>query len=84
MCKLTFVVDGFDTISANTGDSVTIPETIPEKTGHSFLGWATAENAEEASCSPGDSITLNGNLTLYPVWYDDTIVNIYLKTKPAK
>lgn len=84
VCKLTFVVDGFDTISANTGDSVTIPETIPEKTGHSFLGWATAENAEEASFSPGDSITLNGNLTLYPVWYDDTIVNIYLKTKPAK
>lgn len=82
--RLVFDEVGFETISVNTGDSVTIPDSIPEKEGHSFLGWATYEAAEEASLLPGDSFTLDGDLTLYPVWYDDTIVNIYLKTKPSK
>lgn len=49
----------------------TVPADVPTLEGHDFLGWATTENATEATFQAGDKVTLskdNANVTLYPVW----------------
>lgn len=48
--------------------------TCPPSTGVGFLGWSTNPSATSATYSPGATITLNQDLTLYAIWspYDNS------------
>ena len=45
-----------------------IPEVIPTRKWHTFLGWAESENASEPEYLPGDIYSRNEDVTLYSVW----------------
>jgi hypothetical protein len=55
-------------ITAKAGESVAIPDIIPQFGDANFLGWAITRNATSAQFSPGDTIVLIENLTLFAVW----------------
>ncbi|MCL2140493.1 MAG: InlB B-repeat-containing protein, partial [Dehalococcoidia bacterium] len=38
------------------------------RSNYAFLGWSTSANATTVEYNAGDSITVNGNITLYAVW----------------
>lgn len=61
--------------SSTAGSSITltIPATVPTRTGYEFLGWSTSASATAASYLPGGAITVTGttsgaSYTLYAVW----------------
>lgn len=49
---------------------ITVRSDIPKLAGKNFLGWSTAENSSSVEYTAGDSIKINSDLTLYPVWQD--------------
>ena len=53
---------------AKIGDSVTITSDEPLRTGYTFRGWSTNEQATEAEYSAGGAITVTKDRTLYAVW----------------
>ena len=59
------------------GVSLTLSNTTPTKSGHTFLGWSTNSTATSASYQPGDSFTTNANTTLYAVWKANTYTVSY-------
>lgn len=59
--------------SKDSTGSITLP--TPTKSGYSFVGWATTENAETADVGTG-SYTPTGNTTLYAVWsLDNSLIH---------
>lgn len=50
------------------GVAYTISETQPTRSGCNFLGWSTSSTASSATYTGGQSVTPNGNLSLYAVW----------------
>lgn len=50
------------------GTTAYVTAKIPEKSGSTFLGWATSSSATTAQYHSGDPIKQEGNLTLYAVW----------------
>ena len=54
--------------------SYTLSSTKPTRTGYTFLGWSTSSTATTASYQPGQSVTPNGNLSLYAVWRKKSFV----------
>lgn len=48
--------------------SYTIKSTVPTRFGYTFLGWSTNSSATSASYTPGSTISLSSNTTLYAVW----------------
>ncbi len=60
--------------------ALTLSEDIPEKDGTKFLGWATAENANNAEFQPGDIYTGNKSLTLYAVWCEHSFYEEVIKS----
>lgn len=58
--------------SAYAQISYTLSNTIPTRTGYTFLGWATDSNAEIPEYQPGQTVTLNSNLSLFAVWEGNT------------
>lgn len=54
----------------NQGSSAafTVSSTAPVRSGYQFLGWSTNASATSASYTPGSSITISSNTTLYAVW----------------
>ncbi len=50
------------------GVSLTLSNTVPTRTGYTFLGWSTSSTATSATYQPSDSFTVNANTTLYAVW----------------
>lgn len=64
--------------SSQTGSkSYTISSAKPTRDGYTFLGWSTSSSATSASYAPGESITLTQNTTLYAVWKEIPVYNIY-------
>lgn len=63
-------VPATQTLEANSSGlaSFTIPSTTPTRNNYTFLGWSTSSSASSASYSPGDTITLSEDDTLYAVW----------------
>ena len=49
-------------------------DTIPTKTGCTFLGWSTDSNATVAQYQPGSEFVTDATTTLYAVWKTDTIL----------
>lgn len=66
--------------------TTTIDDTIPIRTGYTFLGWSTSKTATIPTYQPGDSITVDSDITLYAVWQKDpvTVSSISIATKPTK
>lgn len=56
---------------AGSGSDFIIPENIPTRKWHTFLGWATSEDAAEAEYQPGDIYSVKNNVTFYPVWQEN-------------
>lgn len=48
--------------------SYQLSTTIPTRSGYNFLGWSTSSSASTATYTPGQSVTITGNLPLYAVW----------------
>ena len=77
-------IDGTETLgiqnvrnSANDSTNGVIAFTNPVKEGYSFGGWSVNANSTAVDYVNGQQITvpLTG-LTLYAVWYDDSVVSI--------
>ncbi len=47
---------------------LTLTSDVPEKSGYTFLGWATAPDAESPEYKSGDIFTTDSSLTLYAIW----------------
>ena len=52
----------------NHGESITLSNTVPTRSGYKFLGWSTSSSATTATYISGDTFTTNANTTLYAVW----------------
>lgn len=50
------------------GETLTLPTTVPTKSGYDFAGWATSATAASAAYSAGGDYTPNAAATLYAVW----------------
>lgn len=68
---------GSSTPAAQTktgGVDLVLSSLIPSKTGHTFMGWATAPDAETALYQPGGLYREDADVTLYAVWKADTYI----------
>ncbi|MCR5832890.1 MAG: InlB B-repeat-containing protein [Candidatus Saccharibacteria bacterium] len=65
-------------IKYNHGTTVTLP--TPTKTNDTFLHWNTAADNTGASYNGGDTVTVNDDITLYPVWLSDVPVTTHTVT----
>lgn len=63
--------------SQSGAEKYTISSTKPSRSGYTFLGWDKNRNATSATYSPGSSITLTANTTLYAIWKKTSTVNPY-------
>ena len=52
------------------GTNITIPSTVPTRSGYTFLGWSTSNTATSPTYTAGASYTANAAATLYAVWND--------------
>ncbi len=50
----------------------TIPSTLPTRFGYTFKGWARSSTSTSVELTPGSSIGLSANTTLYAVWESAT------------
>jgi uncharacterized repeat protein (TIGR02543 family) len=57
-----------EAVTKTHGVTLTLPDTIPTRTGYSFLGWSTDSAATTATYQAGGSFTTNAATTLYAVW----------------
>ena len=55
--------------SVKVGNSLTVGG-APTWEGHDFLGWNTQADGKGTMYQPGQSITMNENVTLYAIWKD--------------
>ena len=51
-----------------SGESISIPEKVPVRTGYNFLGWNYSNKADDVEFQPGDVLTVDRDRTLYAVW----------------
>ncbi len=77
-CTLTYHANG-GTNAPNAqqtpkNSTITLSGVAPTKTGYTFLGWSTSDVATTATYSPGDSIKVTSNITLYAVWAPSNIL----------
>lgn len=47
---------------------LTLTESIPNRTGYTFMGWATAASSSTVSYIPGGTYNRNASITLYAIW----------------
>lgn len=57
----------FESIQTDTG-SAALPSEVPTREGYAFLGWSTSSSSATAEYSAGQTITVNGDITLFAVW----------------
>ncbi len=69
------------TVAAST--YFNLSSTKPTRSGYTFLGWSTSKTATSASYSPGASVKISGNITLYAVWKVNTTYTGYVNTGSA-
>ena len=50
------------------GKTLTLPSTIPTRSGYTFLGWGTSSDDLVATYSADGSYTSNSAITLYALW----------------
>ena len=49
-------------------NSLTLPTTVPVRSGYRFLGWSASSGAATPSYSAGGTYTADNDITLYAVW----------------
>ena len=59
------------------GKALTLSSTSPTRTGYTFLGWASKEDATAAEYSAGGSYSTDKSVTLYAVWAINTFLVAY-------
>ncbi len=76
--------NGVGTISNQTvkiGNSVTITDVVPTRSGYEFLGWSTNKSDKEATYTSGQTVTLNNvyddEIVLYAVWKEEVYTVLY-------
>ena len=52
--------------------NIRLSDAVPTRSGYSFAGWGTSQNATTAFYYPGDEFNLTANTTLYAVWKSNT------------
>ena len=57
-----------ESISAEEGSEITLPENTFTRTGHIFAGWNTKNDGTGAKYEDKSTIKLTGNITLYAKW----------------
>lgn len=57
-----------DTLYAAPGQSVALPDCTATKTGYDFIGWSSTADSTDAKYLAGSSMTVSGDIVLYPVW----------------
>ena len=50
------------------GTALTLPETVPTRSGYTFMGWGTTSSDITVDYQPGGNYTGNANRTLYAIW----------------
>ena len=67
---LTYDGNGYSGYSSKVENVVTttIKTNMPNRFGYTFLGWSTNSSATSATYTPGSTISLSSNTTLYAVW----------------
>ena len=50
------------------GVDLTLPETVPTRSGYTFKGWGTSSSSTSPSYQPGGNYTSNSGRTLYAIW----------------
>ena len=50
------------------GEPLLLPEELPLRAGHRFLGWNTSPDGSGDSYAPGSELTAEGDLQLYAQW----------------
>ena len=53
------------------GNRITIPATVPSRPGYVFLGWSQSSYSSLAYYKVGDTIDMDGDVTLYAVWHEE-------------
>jgi len=66
---LTAMRDSYVTVSGNTGSL--------QRTGALFAGWSTQQNSRGTQFQPGQTTRLSANLTLHPMWVNNTFTVAY-------
>ena len=56
-----------DDTTAPYGSDYTIPNQIPRRYGHTFIGWATEDDGQ-AKYQPGDVLRVTSNMEFYAQW----------------
>lgn len=51
-----------------SGTALTLTADVPERSGYTFLGWATSKTATSAKYASGATYTSDASITLYAVW----------------
>ncbi len=58
----------WQSIAVTPGDTCALPLSYPAKAGFYFSGWASTPDAETYKLRPGESVTVNSEMKLYPVF----------------
>lgn len=64
-------VEGLPLPQTEISNTVTLPEVLPARPGHDFIGWNTQADGSGSQYRAGETITLSeeeGNATLYAIW----------------
>ena len=64
----------------NKDVDITLDTMIPTRKGYIFKGWTTLPNSTTEQFQPGDTFTLNQDITLYAIWEE----GLYLKSDKYK
>mgnify|MGYP004649591489 CR=1 FL=1 len=54
------------------GTAIILSTNVPTRTGYTFLGWGMTATATAANYQPGDPYSVDGHITLYAVWKENT------------
>ena len=60
--------DAPEAVTKGYGQTVILPEDVPEREGFDFLGWSTDSTATTATYGAGGSYAANESAVLYAVW----------------
>jgi len=64
-------------VTVHYGDPYALPDMIPERTGHRFLGWADAPDAAQPLYLAGENAVIERSITFYAVWEKKAYPVIY-------
>ena len=63
--------------SKSYGTDIKISETIPTKTGYTFLGWTSQKGSSKVEYTSGSTYKNNANVILYAVWTPEKYSIVY-------